>query len=135
MLSEGQDVARSSAQGWELDADDVDAEIEVLAKSFGLERAFEVTVGRRDNPHVDRNFGRSTEGSHRSLLHDPEKLRLQTERHVSYFVQEDRAQASLNEEPGTSVLRIGERPFRMAEEFAFEQRFRHRRAIHGDEGT
>ena len=67
-----------------------------------------------------------------ALLQDAQQFGLQVQRHFADFIKENRAAVGQFEFAGTVCNRPGEGAFAVTEEFAFEKRFRHRGAVHGD---
>ncbi|VVE50226.1 hypothetical protein PEP31012_04666 [Pandoraea eparura] len=64
----------------------------------------------------------------------PQQTRLQIERHVADFIEEQRAALGLLEAPASRGLRAGERAALVAKKFGFQQILRNRRRVQGDEG-
>jgi len=53
VLGEGGDIAHALAEGWELDLDDVDAVVEVLAELAAGDELFEGLVAGEDDADID----------------------------------------------------------------------------------
>ena len=68
------------------------------------------------------------------LLEHAQQLGLQHQRDFADLVQEQRALVGQFEDAPLLRARVGERAFFVAEQLAFEQRFRDGRAVDGDEG-
>ena len=83
-------------------------------------------------PDVDAQFLRAADARERAVLQKPQQLGLQRPAHVGDLVQENRAAVGLLHAPGLLLERAGERAFLVAEQFAFEQRFRDRGAVDAD---
>src|SRR5438445_615160 len=74
-LREKQDVASAHAQRRQLDADDVQAEVEILAQAALLDGRLEVAVGGGDDAHVDRDLVVRPDRPHRALLEHAQEAR------------------------------------------------------------
>ena len=73
---------------------------------------------------------------HAALLQRAQQLRLQRQRHVADFVEEQRAAVGFAEFAGGAVAaRAGVGAGAVAEQFGFDQAGRDRRAVDGDEGA
>src|SRR5882724_4891895 len=132
-LREEEDVAPAHAQRRQLDADDVQAEVQILAQAALLDRRLEVAVGGGDDAHVDRDLVVRPDRAHRAFLDRAQKPRLERRRQVGDLVQEDRAPVRLLEEARARVVRVREGPARVAEELALEKPLGKRRAVEGHE--
>ena len=77
--------------------------------------------------------GRPTNRRHHALLQRPQQLGLHGEVHVADLVQEQRAALRLAERAGAVGDGAGERPADVAEQQAFQQFGRDRRAVHRHE--
>ena len=87
-----------------------------------------------DDVQVDRHGLIAAERHDFVLLDDAQQSRLQRQRHVADFVEEQCSAAGLQDLAGPSVLRcVGEGAARVAEQLALDQRFRNRGAVDGDE--
>jgi hypothetical protein len=128
-MRELEDVPVSLAKGRHDDANDVDAIIEVLAKSLLLDLLLELPVARRDDARVEGNLGVAPHRAYRPLLQGAQELRLNLEGHVTDLVQKDRSAVRLDEETHALRLGVGEGAANVAEELALEERRRHRRAV------
>ncbi|EDM79044.1 hypothetical protein PPSIR1_10590 [Plesiocystis pacifica SIR-1] len=84
-------VVAALAQGRELDADDVEAEVEVLAEVVGLDLFAQVAVGRRDHAHVDGHGLGVADPLDLPLLEHAQQLDLEGQGHLADLVEEDGA--------------------------------------------
>ena len=133
-LRQQRNVLAALAQGWELDGEGVEPEIEVLAEfALGHEPAHGL-VGGRDQPEIGlAQFGAANPAVG-SRLKQPQELHLHGVGDVAHLVQEQRAAAGRLHEPIPPGRGAGEGPALVAEQLAFEQRLRHARAIEHHEG-
>ena len=104
--------------------DRIDPIIQVLAETSFPHQLFQVHVGRADEPDIHRNRLAATDPHHAAVLDGSQEFRLQMQRDVADFVQEERPAVGLLELAHMVRMRIGERALHMTEEFALEQGFR-----------
>src|SRR5581483_10041355 len=92
-------VLATLAQGRRLEADDVEAEPEVLAELAGADGRLEVPVRRRDDARVDSPRLAAAHGADGLLLEEAEELRLDGPRELADLVEEERPSVRAPEEP------------------------------------
>ena len=117
---ERQDVLAPLAQRRELDRDDVQAEVEVLAEAARGHLVAEDAVRRGDDAHVDRARLASAHAEHLALLEDAQELRLDVRAHLADLVEEERAAVGALEAAGPRRDGAGEGALLVAEELALE---------------
>ena len=88
---ENRNVVRAIAQRRNRDRKHRQAEIEILAELLRGDGRAQALVGRRDDPHVDVQRGRAADPFEPALLERAQNLRLQADRQVADFVEEQRA--------------------------------------------
>ena len=112
---------------------DVEAIVEIAAELLVGDHLREIAVGCRDEPDVDADGAGAAQPLELLLLQHTQELRLQLERDVADFVEEQRA-AVRQLEPA-DLLRDGarERAFLVSEELALEQPRWNRGAVELDE--
>jgi hypothetical protein len=130
---EGGDVLASLAQRRQVDLDDLQPVVEVLAETPFAHLALEVAVGRGDDAHVDGERLGAAHPLEGALLQDPQHLRLRLRGHVADLVEEDRAAVRGLEAPDPARLGAGERPLLVAEQLALDELAADRGAVHRDE--
>ena len=87
-----------------------------------------------DDPHVDR-FRLAADRHHLPVFQHPQQTGLQRQRHVTDFIEKQRAAIGLLQLAAHAVLaRTGETAAAITEQFALDQAFGDRRAVEGDEG-
>ena len=86
MRSEQRNVLAALAKRRQLERDDVQAIVEILAKLPGRALRIEVAVRGRDHAHVDRHRLRGADGANFVFLQHAQELHLQRERHVADLV-------------------------------------------------
>ena len=96
---------------------------------------FEIAMGRRDDPRIDANWPRASQSLDLSLLVYPEQLDLDLEWQVADFVEKDRRVIGRFEAADLPLQRPGIGASFAAEQLAFDQRRRDRRAVHPDHWT
>ena len=129
------DVVLPLAQRRQVDVDDVQPVVEVLAEAALVHHLLEVAVGGRDDARVDADRLHAAEPHELALLHHAQQLGLRLVRDVADLVEED---AALVGEVVEALLRVdgaGERPLDVAEQRGLEQIRRQVARIDGDEGA
>src|SRR5689334_6617136 len=127
------DVVFALAQGRQRDDHDIDTIEQVFPKSAGAHFRLEVTRGGDEHARIDAAGLLVSDPADLALLQHAQQLRLQTQRQLADFVQQDRAPARGLEQTGLVHTRAGERAAHMTEQLRLEQRLRDRRAIDPDE--
>nr|GEU28337.1 hypothetical protein [Tanacetum cinerariifolium] len=127
------DIAGPLAQRRHANDDGIEAEQQVGPEHGRVEQARFIEVGGADDAHVDRFGPVGAQRRDLAPLQGREQLGLRGQRHVADFVEEQRAAARGLEAPGAVGAGIGERPFAVAEQLAFERRFGQRAHVHGQQ--
>ena len=86
-LGERWNVLRALAKRWDVDRDDVQSVVEILAKVFRFHLRDENPVRRGDDPEVDLGDLCSADGSHFSILQNAEQFTLECQTHVADLVE------------------------------------------------
>ena len=94
---------------------------------------FQVAVGRRQQPDVDLDRVVGADAVNLAVLQHAEQLRLQRQRHVADFVEEQRAAVGVLESALAEPVGPGECPGFVAEQFVVEQVLVQGGAVHGHE--
>ena len=126
--------AAAGAERRQIDLNHVDAEVKVLAEAAFLDGRFQVAVrgGQHARTSNAISFSPPT-GRTLAFLQGPQQLGLHGQRHLADLVEKQRAAFGLQKQSLRSAAGVGERAFDVPEKFAFQERVRQRRAIHGDE--
>ncbi len=74
-------------------------------------------MGRGNDPHIALERVVAAHAVELAVAEHPQQTRLQVERHVADFIEEERAAIGLLEAPATHGLRARERTALVAEEF------------------
>ncbi len=90
VLREGADVFAAIAEGGNLDANDVEAVVEVLTEGPGADLLLDVPVGRRQDAHVDGDLVARPDAAHLAFLEDAKQLHLERRGQLTDLVEEDR---------------------------------------------
>ena len=106
----------------------------VLAETTLLDPHFQVLVGRRDHADVGLDRVVAADPIEMPVAQHAQQSRLEVERHVADFVEEERAALGLLEAAAAHGLRAGKCAALMAKEFAFEKILWNRRGVDCDEG-
>src|SRR5690606_20805372 len=91
VLDEQRDVAGPLAQRWDLQRDDVQAVVQVLAEVPALDLLLEIAVRRRDQPDVYLERLDATDPLELALLDRAQELDLHLDRDLADLVEEQRA--------------------------------------------
>ncbi len=101
-----------------------------MAAANGL---FRHLVGGRHHAHVHLEFGLAAQPPHLGIFQDAQQLGLRLHGHFADFVQQQGAVLRHFETAGAALRGAGERAFLVSEKLAFDQGFRQRGAVDGDE--
>src|SRR5215468_7039809 len=107
--------------------------VEIFAQTSFLNCHSRVLVRGCNNAHVEFEFLLAAEPAHLSVFEDTQELRLKLQRHFTDFIEEKSAAAGEFKTSWTRADSSGERAFLVAEDFAFDERFRNGGGIDGDE--
>src|SRR3989441_4314049 len=110
-----------------------DAVLQVVPELAVADRPFEIAIGRRHDPHVDRLGAQATQAADGLLLDDLEELDLQRQLDVADLVEEQRAAVGRLEQAGLRRLRVRIGAALVAEELGLEERRGNRGAVDLDE--
>jgi hypothetical protein len=134
VLGEEGDVFLAFPERRHDDRVDVEPVIQIAAELPFFNGFDEVLVGRGDDAHVDLLRGVGADGLNGLLLDAAQDLRLERQRHVPDFVEEQRAAVGLCEAPLAVAGGARERASGVAEQLAFEELFGDGGAVDGHEG-
>ena len=121
VLNEQRDVFPAIAQRRQLDLDDIQPIVEVLAEAAVLDHFRQVGVGRGHHSHVHFDRLAVADALELALLEHAQQLHLQRHGHRPHFIEEQRALVRLFEPTLTRADGAGERAAHVAEELRFEQ--------------
>ena len=127
-------ILRTVPQGRRHDWKDIKAVIEIAAELLIRDHPGQIPVGRRYQTDVDTNGAVAPQPLELLLLQDAQQLGLQLERNVADLIEEQGALVRQFEPADLLCDGARESPPFMAEQLAFEQPRRNRRAVHLDEG-
>ena len=123
MVDQQRDVVAPLAQRRELDADDLEAMIKVLAELPLGDGVGQVAVGGRDQTDVDLDRLVGAHADDLAAFEHAEQLDLDRDRHVADLVEEQRAAVGVLKPADAIAVGAGERPFDVAEQLAFQHVF------------
>ena len=135
VLQEGVQFIGTLAEWRNTKVDDTEPVVEVRAETMFAHLRRQISIGGRDDTHVDRARSGLPYPSHLALLQDAEQLHLHRRRHLADLVEEQRAAVRRFEHPGAVAHRTGEGAARMAKEFALQQAVGERAAVDAHEGA
>src|SRR6185436_17184045 len=125
-------VGRTIAQRRNDDRKHRQPEIQILAVLPRRHGGLQVPVRRRHHAHVDVQRRRAADALERLLLERAQDLRLQRQRQIADFIEEQRAAVRELELPRLALRRAGEGALLVAEELGLEQVLGNRRAVDRD---
>jgi hypothetical protein len=128
------DVALARAERRQLDLEDGDAKIEVLAEAAVAHGRREIAVGGGDQAEIGAHFDGAADAVEAPLLDHTEQLGLERGAELADLVEEERASVGLFEAALALRGGAGERALLVAEELRLHQRVGDRGAVDGDEG-
>ena len=135
MRRQHRDVVGPLAQRRNRDRKHRQAEIEILAELPRRDLRAQVAVGRGDDAHVHLQQRGAADALEALFFERAEDLRLQVQRQIADFVEEQGAAVRQLEFSGLARAGAGERAFLVAEQLGFEQVLRNRRAVDRDKRT
>jgi hypothetical protein len=123
------------AQRRDVDVEDVEPVVEVLAKAPVADPFLEIAVGGRDDPDVDPQRFVGSQRLDGPLLEHPQQLGLRGQRHLRHLVEQQRPAVGRPEPPLAPPDRAGEGAALVAEQLRLQQRVGERRAVDRHEGA
>ena len=126
------DVGATLTQSGQLECDDVQAVVQVFTELTDFGQAFEIPVGRGDQAHIHFLRLHGAHAANFAFLQHPKQPRLGFKRQFTDFIEKQRPAIGSLDQPGASGAGAGKRPFFVAEQFGFDQRFGNRSAVHRD---
>jgi len=114
-------VFHAFAQRWRQDGHDVEPVVQILAELAGLDRRFEIAMGRRDQPHIHLDRAAAAHALQFALLQHAQQLGLKGRRDLADFVEEQRAAVGHFEAALARTHGAGKGTLLVAEEFRLEQ--------------
>ena len=133
MTNQQRNVVATLAQRRQQDREHVQAIEKVAAKLAVGDHLRQVSIRCRHQPHIHTHRARASQAFEFLLLESSEQLRLEFERNVTDFVEEQRAAIGQLEAADSLRDRPGEGALLVTEQFAFEQPGRNRGAVEFDE--
>ena len=125
--------AGRSRRGGDAQADDVEAEIKILAETAGGGFGGQVAVAGGENADVDANGRVAADAVDFALLDGAQQFGLHAHIHFADFVEQERAAMGRFEFTGAPGEGAGEGAFFVAEQLAFQQGFGNGGAVQRDE--
>ena len=110
--------------------DHAQSEIKILAKLTRIDEFLQVFIGRSDNAHIDGECLAAAHPFECPFAQKTKQLHLRRLVDLANLIQKQRAALGLLEPADAALVRPSERPLFMAEQFALQQRWRQRRAMH-----
>ena len=133
-LHQQRQVALALAQRRDVDVEDVEAVVEVLAEQARRDHALlQVAVGRGDDAHVDAHRLVGAQRLDHPLLQHAQQLGLRGHRHLGDLVEQQRAAVRGAEAAVALLDRAREGAALVTEQLRLQQRLGERRAVDRDE--
>ena len=129
VLHEQRDVLEPVAERGQLDREDVEPVVQVLAEPAGGDGLGEVDVRRGDDPAIGLDRLGAADALEPPVLEHAQELGLHAHRHVADLVEEERAAPGQLEPPFLLAVGAGEGPALVAEELGLEQVLGQGRAV------
>src|ERR1019366_9651434 len=123
MFDEFAYVLSAVLQGGQLDCHDVQAVVQVLAKTIVLLLLFEVLVGGGNDPNIGDRLPRAADTAVMAVFEYAQQLGLQPWPHLGDLVDEQRASFGDLHQPRLGLDRARERAFLVSKQLALQQRF------------
>src|SRR6185436_15332313 len=132
-IGEKLDVAETLTKRRQEELDDGETIVQIFAEVVIRQRLLQVAVGRRQNADVDFDLLLASEAANAARFDRAQKLDLDVRRHLRDFVEEDRPAVSHLERTRLLVDRSGEGTLLVSEQLVFQNVFRQRGAVQGEE--
>src|SRR4029453_4725386 len=129
-IDQRRDVIATVPKRWNHNRDNVQAIVEVLAKTPFLYHNFEVAVGGRDDPHIHFYGPRTPDTHDLSLLKRAKEFRLHADVQIADLVKEQRTLIGSFELALLLRVCAGEGAFFVTEKLRLDKILIDRRAIH-----
>ena len=133
MLRQEQRVGSPRPQRRQVELNDVDAVVQVLAEAAFIDGRFQVAVRGGEDADVDGDFLLAADRPDLALLQGPQQLGLRGQRHLADFVEKQRPALGQREKSLAVAAGVGEGPLHVPEQLALQQRIGQRRDVHRDE--
>src|SRR5688572_19133375 len=110
------DVVGSIAERWNRQRHGVDPEIQILPQLAVTERRIKIDVGGTDQPEIRLDDATASDGTELTILQHTQQLDLQVSRHLTEFVEEQRASVCQLHQPGLVRHRARKSPTLVAKQ-------------------
>ena len=115
------DVLFTFAQGGDPEVDDTETVVEVFAEAALFHHGGKIAVGSSKDADVDRDAMGGADWPDLFFLQGAQQFGLQVERQLADLVEKDGSSLGGCEQTFFGAIGAGERPFHIAEEFAFHK--------------
>jgi hypothetical protein len=122
MLQQEREILKSFAQRWQMDVDDVEAVEEIFTKLSHAHGVTQVTVGRGDQPHIDRFASGGAQWAYLFVFDYPEQLSLSLQGQFANLIEKGRAAMRRHKETGLVLPGISECSALVPKQLALQQR-------------
>ena len=116
-----------------MDGENVQAVVEILAKTAGGHRGFEVAVGGGDDAQVHLSPLEGPDRAEFALLHQPQQFDLHFQREIANLIEKCGTAVGQFDQPFFIVHRSAKGALHMAEKLALHERSHQGTAVDGDE--
>src|SRR4051812_27502825 len=123
MFGEQRDVFFSLSQRRDVDGEHAETIVKIGPEESGRYVRLEIAVGGGNDANVDPTRTIVSDPLELAFLQHPEKLRLELDRNLAHFVEQDRTGVSELKPTDPIANRTGERAAHVPEELALEELF------------
>src|SRR5210317_1332450 len=120
-INQDHNVVASFTQRRQVDGNDLQTIVEVVAKSFILDLLEQLLIGRGHDTDINRNLFVASDPANGPFFKDTQQLGLHAHFHITDLIEKEGAAVSHLEETLLLVLGVGESPFFMSHQFALKQ--------------
>ncbi len=132
VVDQNRNIRRALSQRWKHQRDNREPVVKIFAERSLFYHFREIAVCCADEAHVQLDLLLRAEPFDAVRFQKSQQLHLRREIDFADFVKKKRAAVRRFKAPDPPLCRAGERAFLVAENFAFQERRRYRRAVHGD---
>ena len=133
VLDQRAHVLLAIAKRRDVERDDGEPVVEVLAELALAHQPAQIAVGGGHDADIDRDRRRAADALDLLLLEHAQERRLHLGRHLADLVEEDRAGVRELEAPAAQTVRAGERALLVPEQLALDHALGERRAVDAHE--
>ena len=119
-LSQDRDGLKTLAQRGDMDLEDIEAIVQILAELTVVDRRLEISIGRRNDANIGSNRLPTPDARELKILENMEQLRLKRRGHFPDLVQAQGTAARELEPTGLSTIGSCKRPLFVTEQLGLQ---------------